>query len=690
MGSEITQDPFYDLIHPKFQSVRASVHVRSSIDTLREFFKNQTGIEIHLCSGDQSLGRAVIKLDSLIKPISTELYMKPLTVEGTFELEPPNRNKIHAVNVSHDSKPKVGASVSLRRLQDIKVPVEEHLIEEKVIETETNDKEDLPNLENILEEPPIQDKKKDIKDSSAAPVKAPSTEKYTPSFGSSESSPHHYCFSVNMKTLSELKSDYSSLSIRYSYPFFGVADPITSSLIEKIPGETEVAIPQGFCAFDFAALESQVVQTFARAPLKIELLGKEGLQTKILAEGEADLRKILKSQNVPAIHSSGIKGVRKLWNGSIELANKTEAQKSIFCKIMISLCLEDWGFLRNEQLQAFNHDLSTQKANARSTEEYKTALELEIWKERQKHKYEEQLREKERNRMEAITEEWKCREKERELLVKKKIAEYTELESQLRKTLSEVEKKERHLVDEEQSISKIKQDLQYEHDRKMKDIKDAWQRITEESEHKLKLERSKADSLREEISKLRSEIKEAENKYASLDKEFRNYKEQLTSKPECRLQSEINMLNLEKSELEKKLLVTTNAKVHYKQQWAKAINELARFRIKEQASAKHQLKKQHQELQQLKMRYLAAEESDITKSEKRQLDMIKEELNKLRVFRSPSVSTPDSVVDADDEHLSRLIEERDTLLQTGTYNSDDKIIMELEKQIRECISKHNR
>lgn len=223
----------------------------------------------------------------------------------------------------------------------------------------------------------------------------------------------------------------------------------------------------------------------------------------------------------------------------------------------------------------------------------------------------------------------------------------------------------------------------------MKDIKDGWQRMTEETEHKLSLEKSKANSLREEVNKIRSELKEAENKYHFLEREFRDYKEQLSSKPECRLQSEINMLHLEKSELEKKLLVTTNAKVHYKQQWAKAIHELARFRMKEQANAKHQLKKQHQELQQLKMRYLAAEENDISKNEKRQLEMIKEELNKLRVSRSPSISAPTSV-EGDDEHLSRLIEERDTLLQTGTYNSEDRIIIELEKQIRECISKHNR
>lgn len=37
-----------------------------------------------------------------------------------------------------------------------------------------------------------------------------------------------------------------------------------------------------------------------------------------------------------------------------------------------------------------------------------------------------------------------------------------------------------------------------------------------------------------------------------------------------------------------------------------------------------------------------------------------------------------------DEHLSRLYEERDTLLRTGVYTHDDRIISELNRQILEA------
>ena len=39
-----------------------------------------------------------------------------------------------------------------------------------------------------------------------------------------------------------------------------------------------------------------------------------------------------------------------------------------------------------------------------------------------------------------------------------------------------------------------------------------------------------------------------------------------------------------------------------------------------------------------------------------------------------------------EEHISRLIEERDTLLRTGVYSTQDRIIAELDRQIREAMS----
>ena len=82
-------------------------------------------------------------------------------------------------------------------------------------------------------------------------------------------------------------------------------------------------------------------------------------------------------------------------------------------------------------------------------------------------------------------------------------------------------------------------------------------------------------------------------------------------------------------ELERKLDAVTKSKIHYKQQWGRALKELARLKQKEQLAAKAQLRKQQQELEHMRMRYLAAEEKEIVKSERRELEGLKNEFNQL-------------------------------------------------------------
>ena len=79
-------------------------------------------------------------------------------------------------------------------------------------------------------------------------------------------------------------------------------------------------------------------------------------------------------------------------------------------------------------------------------------------------------------------------------------------------------------------------------------------------------------------------------------------------------------------ELERKLDAVTKSKVHYKQQWGRALKELARLKQKEQAVAKQQLRRQQQELEHMRLRYLAAEEKEVVKSERKELEEIRQEL----------------------------------------------------------------
>lgn len=54
-----------------------------------------------------------------------------------------------------------------------------------------------------------------------------------------------------------------------------------------------------------------------------------------------------------------------------------------------------------------------------------------------------------------------------------------------------------------------------------------------------------------------------------------------------------------------------------------------------------------------------------------------------RAWKEP---TSMSLNESSDEHLSRLLEERDTLLRTGVYTHEDRIIAELNRQIQEAMA----
>ena len=64
-------------------------------------------------------------------------------------------------------------------------------------------------------------------------------------------------------------------------------------------------------------------------------------------------------------------------------------------------------------------------------------------------------------------------------------------------------------------------------------------------------------------------------------------------------------------ELERKLEAANKSKVHYKQQWGRALRDLGRMKQQEQAAAKARLKKQERELEHMRLRYLAAEEKEV-------------------------------------------------------------------------------
>nr|KAF6365951.1 centrosomal protein 120 [Pipistrellus kuhlii] len=602
LGNDVTNEPFNDLINPNFEPERASVRIRSSVEILRVYLAFQSKLQIHLCCGDQSLGSTEIPLTGLLKKGSTEINQRPVTVEGAFTLDPPNRAKQKLAPIPVELAPTVGVSVALQRegidaksLIELKTqnehepqhskkrvltPIKEKLTEPKSPSVspvmphnqspptkEDATESEVESLQYDKDTKPIP---KAISSSVPALPAQPVTASSAPETASGQkiavpATSHHFCFSIDLRSIHDLEVGFPiNCILRYSYPFFGSAAPIMTNPPVEVRKNMEVFLPQSYCSFDFATMPHQLQDTFLRIPLLIELWHKDKMSKDLLLGiARIQLSNILSSEKTRFLGSNGEQCWRQTYSESVPIIAAQGSNNRII-NLSYTMTLEDYGILKTREIfvsdssqgliavQQNSSSLppapcpSEVQTEPRETLEYKAALELEMWKERQEDIFENQLKQKELAHMQALAEEWKKRDRERESLVKKKVAEYTLLEGKLQKTLIDLEKREHQLAITESELQREKRELKSEREQNLQELQNSIRRAKEDCVHQVELERLKIKQLEEDKHRLQQQLNDAENKYKILEKEFQQFKDQQSNKPEIRLQSEISLLTLEK------------------------------------------------------------------------------------------------------------------------------------------------
>ncbi|XP_045890052.1 centrosomal protein of 120 kDa-like [Micropterus dolomieu] len=634
LGNDITSEPFHNLLSPDFEPERASVRIRSSKQVLQAFLSQQPSLQIHLCCGNHSLGSTDVSLSALAA-VSVDLENKAATVEGAFILQPPKHIKQTLPALPTDLQPTLGVAVTLRREEVTPQflgnkgsgaqahsnpapsgpPAKQRPRSSSPVPKPPDSSPPGPSLpppsshteseaESLLEE--LRHSKEQAGRAAAdleVPAQQPSPTVATAEGGASSvsvsapkvsipSSARHYCFSLDLRSLGNLSLTHPiAATLRYSYQFFGSAAPIMTNPPVELQRNMEVSLPQSYCAFDFAALPQQLQDTFLRVPLVVEVWHRDSTsRDQLIGRASIQLSHLLSSERSRFLASTGEQGWRQTHQDRIPVVQTHRPAEKV-AELSYVATLEDLGLVKarevlvsdsshhqNEPAVPTQPSSPTPPTAPRDTLEYRTALELELWKEEQEDLFGDQLRKKELSHMQALAEEWRRRDREREALVKKKELEYNLLEEQLQKTLSDLEKREKQLVEAEQETQRLQRELRAEHSLTQRELQESGRRLQQECDHRVVLERDKVRLMEEERGRLLQQIADGESRYKQLEKEFQLYREQQNVRPEFRLQSEINLLTLEKVELERKLESTTKSKLHYKQQWGRALKELARFK----------------------------------------------------------------------------------------------------------------
>ncbi|CAL8326853.1 unnamed protein product [Arctogadus glacialis] len=301
LGNDITSAPFLNLLSPSFQPERASVRIRSTKQVLLTYLGQQPALQVHLCCGSQSLGSAEVPLSDLSHCCGA-LDRQTATVEGVFVLRGGGRGPPRGPPA--DLQPSVGLALSLRR-------------EMLPGNSDAGDRPAQPAAPSLLARPPQthqqgapcpsahtglnrlveveqsqggeveqsqggeveQSQGGEVEQDQGGEVEQDQGGEVEQSQGgeggelvSIPASSHHFCFSLDLRSLTNLLLPHTpSVVLRYWYRFLGGASPISTSPAVELRGGEEVFLPQSFCSFHFAAQPQQVQQTFTSVPLQVEV-----------------------------------------------------------------------------------------------------------------------------------------------------------------------------------------------------------------------------------------------------------------------------------------------------------------------------------------------------------------------------------------------------------------------------------
>jgi len=729
--NDVTNETFYDLINTTFPPERATVRIRSTATNLHKYFTEKQTLDIHLCSGGESLGYATISLKGLVLD-ETKLLQEPSIVEGLFPLK---SNK--DISDSTSATAYVGLSVVLKR---------EHLDENEMLggrsspmlagggmPPKTVPEAEVSEFDGVLAESPGGKKegkgidkqscstpqKKEIRtkikdsDRTRSPKGKSNVIEKMETITSDEGVNHHISFSIDLRSVSQLEiSNPVNLVCRYSYQFFGSTAPVITNPPVLIQRNMEALLPQSFCVFEFASSLQLLHSTLIRVPLIVEVWHRDNnMKNGLIGICQVQLSHVFdaqKTQAGPAIE-------RQVISEKLPIYSAESPTKKVG-SLQVVLCYEDHGETRSQveplktSQRVQNGDLSEsvtmdtisssdqqqgEKGDVRAMKEYEVAMELEMWRNEQQELFQAQLSTKEAEHMKVLATEWKRRDAERENLIQRKVKEYESLQAKLKSALLDLEQREQAVVEREMELKSIHLKMNEEHETKLNALRESSRLLKTEHDERLRLMQMKVDELQNSIVGFQEQIKYYENALRQRDSDFRNLQDAQKGGAEAKMQSEINLLKLEKTELERKLDAIMKSKVHYKQQWGRALRELACIKKNEHEAAKAHLRKQEHELEHMKLRYLAAEEKEVMQEDKNELQNLRESLLKLQEKKTSEIPNGDSgaisekrerdvnsVDEPRDEHIARLISERDTLLQTGVYSHDDKVIAELDRQIR--------
>ncbi|XP_033215252.1 centrosomal protein of 120 kDa [Belonocnema kinseyi] len=335
---------------------------------------------------------------------------------------------------------------------------------------------------------------------------------------------------------------------------------------------------------------------------------------------------------------------------------------------------------------------------------YKIVEELETWKERQKEIFRAELRKKEERHLNLLSTEWQMRRDNLEAKFTSSVEQCKVLANNLNHATEDLRTRRLQSLEKEARLMKEKEELQCKYNHMMQELKESSYKMQEELAVKVKYLEDQNRVLEIQIEPLRRDnenLKQMVNKQAEKLQIFE--KGSLTQDQTASLLQELKSL-------EEKLTNAQKSKSYFKEQWGKAMREIHMMKMENQQAIELQIKSGKEELKSLNLEdILNAETRGLSTNSQILLGQLQKNMNTMKsksgflecnsndqIFapvsniglksnRSAPKSELTTRSEEQEEKLRMLIEERDSLLKTGSYTIDDDVIVKLNTEIRSLL-----
>lgn len=455
-GTTLVTKSFKELTSVETKEVKFDIST-THLSVLNTYFgiNSSLVIKLHRISGEP-LGIATIQLDQLCN-----LETNRRSIEGIFTLQSMLDHDIPSTVV-----PSIGVSVVLERVFDEKTEPSKPVSDSHIELAKEYFGEDIDDYLfktlNDTHQLTLDSSKIENCQTRASDRLDVETE--------TQNDDHHFCFTIDLKNFfytpnQRLIPTLRELVVRYSYPFFGYKDTITTGASIPI-NSTNSIIVSGFCEFNFATTRESLLTALKEISLELEILACDQnnrlgtdviCSESIVATCNINLAETL---NLCKSNMMDLPGKPISTTVSAPIYGLDDAEIG---ELQIYLCLQDLGtptynfkvsvenldkYSDGEQektisekrvlLPKDNHKLETFVTEAKSS--------LELWKEEYSNKLSDELKKKENERFKRMYQRFEAKEAKREQEFKKKMEELNNLEKRFRNSLSCIESLEKRLT----------------------------------------------------------------------------------------------------------------------------------------------------------------------------------------------------------------------------------------------------